>query len=106
MEAFEMIEVGEESSVGYVGKISTTLLSSPSKFFSARGDSRCVDFFISNEQNDGWYFIAYIYMDDPDYNPNPSECAILIYPLKSKIADHLHDLITLQLFEPRTMIDE
>ena len=45
-------------------------------------------------------------MNDPDYNPNPSEYAILIYPLKSKIADHLHDLITLQLFEPRTMIDD
>ena len=63
MEAFEMIEVGEESSVGYVGKISTTLLSSPSNF-SRQGEIRgaLISLLAMNKKMDGISLLIFIWM--------------------------------------------
>lgn len=99
-EAFEIIREGNNSRESFIEEISSELMSSTSKRLSVKGDSRRVDFYISNVRKNQWYFVAFIQMDDLNYNPNPSESAVLIYPSKSNIFDHLKAWIALCLFEP------
>lgn len=88
----------------YIQNLSNILLSFPSRYVKAQGESRKGAFCIENPFNEQWYLFSTIYLDDSDFNPNPFEVTLAVMPFNSGISEHINAWLNLCLFEPISKI--